>query len=112
MQFLKFEVGDVIELKKAHPCGNKQFKILRVGGEMRIVCLGCEHDMIIDRIKLEKATKKITTGIHKKKKRIVFGYQARAMSFLSRLFPKCAPSLITNTFKLSKFELFDDIFDK
>ena len=62
MQFLKFEVGDVIELKKPHPCGNKQFKILRVGGEMRILCLGCEHDMIIDRIKLEKATKRFISG--------------------------------------------------
>ncbi len=60
---------------------------------------------------LEKATKKITNGIHKKKKRIVFGYQARSMSLLGRLFPKSAPSLITNAFKLSKFELFDDIFN-
>ena len=62
MQFLKFEVGDVIELKKPHPCGNKQFKILRVGGEMRIMCLGCSHDMTLDRIKLEKATKKFISG--------------------------------------------------
>ena len=61
---------------------------------------------------LEKATRKIATGIHKKKKRIAFGYQARTMSLLSRLFPKSAPSLITSAFKLSKFELFDDIFDK
>lgn len=62
MQFLKFEVGDIIELKKPHPCGNKQFKILRVGGEMRILCLGCDHDMTIDRIKLEKATKRFISG--------------------------------------------------
>lgn len=62
MQFLKFEVGDVIELKKPHPCGNKQFKILRVGGEMRILCLGCDHDMTIDRIKLEKAAKRFISG--------------------------------------------------
>ncbi len=62
MQFLKFEVDDVIELKKPHPCGNKQFKILRVGGEMRILCMGCQHDMTIDRIKLEKVTKKFISG--------------------------------------------------
>ncbi len=58
MQIIKFEVGDIIELKKPHPCGSKIFKILRVGSEMRVLCTGCMHDMTIDRIKLEKAVKK------------------------------------------------------
>jgi hypothetical protein len=58
MEIIKFQIGDVVELKKPHPCGSKQFKILRVGSEMRIVCLGCGRDMNIDRIKLEKSTKK------------------------------------------------------
>ncbi|MBQ8818668.1 MAG: DUF951 domain-containing protein [Clostridia bacterium] len=62
MQIIKFEVGDIVELKKKHPCGSSQFKILRVGSEMRIVCLGCSRDMIIDRVKLEKAVKKIIQG--------------------------------------------------
>ncbi len=62
MQFMKFEVGNVVELKKPHPCGSKQFKILRVGGEMRIMCIGCSHDMTIDRIKLEKSVKKFIEG--------------------------------------------------
>ncbi len=59
MNIIKFKLGDIIELKKPHPCGTKQFKILRVGSEMRVVCQGCGRDMNIDRIKLEKATKKI-----------------------------------------------------
>lgn len=59
MQIIKFNVGDTVELKKPHPCGCKQFKIMRVGSEMRIVCLGCSRDMNIDRLKLEKATKKV-----------------------------------------------------
>ena len=59
MQIIKFHVGDTVELKKTHPCGCKQFKIMRVGSEMRIVCLGCSRDMSIDRLKLEKATKRI-----------------------------------------------------
>ena len=62
MQIIRFEVGDTVELKKPHPCGSKQFKILRVGSEMRIVCLGCSRDMTIDRIKLEKAVKKFIEG--------------------------------------------------
>lgn len=62
MQIIKFQVGDIVELKKPHPCGSKQFKILRVGSDMRIICLGCAHDMTIDRIKLEKSVKKFISG--------------------------------------------------
>ena len=62
MRIIRFEVGDTVELKKPHPCGSKEFKILRVGSEMRIVCLGCSHDMTLDRVKLEKAVKKFITG--------------------------------------------------
>ena len=63
MQIIKFTVGDVLELKKPHPCGNKLFRVLRVGSEMRVVCLSCSRDMNIERQKLEKATKKvISTG--------------------------------------------------
>lgn len=60
---------------------------------------------------LEKATKKIVKGIKKKKRRILFGYQARFMSLLSRLFPKSGPTIITKVFKASKFELFNQVFD-
>ncbi len=63
MNIVKYRLGDVIELRKEHPCGGKQFKIIRVGGIMRIVCLGCSRDMEIDRIKLEKATKKIISSV-------------------------------------------------
>ncbi len=62
MQFMRFEVGDIVELKKPHPCGSKEFKILRVGSNMRIVCVGCSRDMTLDRVKLEKAVKKIIVG--------------------------------------------------
>ena len=59
MQIIKFRVNDIIELKKQHPCGNKRFKVLRVGSDVRLLCLGCSRDMTIDRLKLERATKKI-----------------------------------------------------
>ena len=62
MQILKFEVGNIVELKKPHPCGCKQFKILRVGGDMRILCLGCSRDMTIDRVKLERSVKRFVVG--------------------------------------------------
>ena len=61
MQIIKLNVGDVLELKKPHPCGEKLFKVLRVGSDVRIVCRFCGRDMTLDRIKLEKAIKRIVT---------------------------------------------------
>jgi hypothetical protein len=57
---MRFGVGDTLELKKPHPCGNRRVTVVRVGGEMRIRCLGCGHDMVIDRVKLEKSVKHLT----------------------------------------------------
>lgn len=72
-----------------------------------------KNDKVIGKfmMPLNFATKKIVKGVARKKKRIVFGYQARFMSLFSRLFPKLAPSIITSVFKISKLELFEDLFD-
>ena len=59
MQILKISVGDILELKKPHPCGNSLFKVLRAGSDVRIECVNCKRDMTLDRIKLEKAIKAI-----------------------------------------------------
>ena len=37
----KYEVGDVVRLKKQHPCGSSEWEILRVGADFRLKCLGC-----------------------------------------------------------------------
>jgi hypothetical protein len=59
MQILKLTPNMVVELKKAHPCGSRLFRILRVGSICRVICLSCKRDMEMDRVKLEKAIKKI-----------------------------------------------------
>ena len=59
MQIIKLSSGDLIELKKPHPCGEHLFKVLRVGSDVRIVCTGCGRDMTLDRVKLEKSIKKV-----------------------------------------------------
>ena len=61
MQIVKLFPNMVVELKKPHPCGTKNFKILRVGSVCRAVCLGCGRDLDMDRIKLEKSIKKTVT---------------------------------------------------
>ena len=52
-----YEVGDVVKLKKQHPCGSNEWEILRVGADFRLKCLGCEHQIMIARKLVEKNTK-------------------------------------------------------
>ena len=52
-------VGDVLELKKVHPCGSKTWLVLRVGMDFRMKCQGCGHELMLPRSKAEKAIKKI-----------------------------------------------------
>ena len=52
-------VGDLLELKKNHPCGNKTFKVLRIGSDIKIVCCECNRTLTLERIKLEKMIKKL-----------------------------------------------------
>ena len=59
MQIIRMRVGDTLELKKPHPCGGKCFRVMRVGSEIRIVCMGCGRDMVLDRVKLEKSIRKL-----------------------------------------------------
>lgn len=59
MQIIPMHTGDTLELKKPHPCGEHYFKVVRVGSEIRIVCTGCGRDMTMDRVKLERAVKRV-----------------------------------------------------
>ncbi|MBR5229117.1 MAG: DUF951 domain-containing protein [Firmicutes bacterium] len=52
---MKIDIGDIVELKKKHPCGGKQFEVIRTGMDFRIKCLTCGSQMRIDRPKLEKS---------------------------------------------------------
>jgi len=52
-------VGDVLSMKKAHPCGSRQWKVLRSGMDFRLRCLGCGHEVLTARSKAEKNIKDI-----------------------------------------------------
>lgn len=56
---MEFEVGDIVKLKKQHPCGSFEWEVLRVGADFRIKCLGCGHQVMIPRRQIEKNTKDI-----------------------------------------------------
>jgi len=52
-------IGDVLEMKKEHPCGSRCWKVLRVGMDFRLRCEGCSHEVLLPRKKVEKSVKKI-----------------------------------------------------
>lgn len=51
---MNFEVGDIVKLKKPHPCGSRELEILRVGADFRLRCLGCDHQIMVERKLVEK----------------------------------------------------------
>lgn len=59
MNIIQFSVGDMLVLKKKHPCSSDRFKVLRCGSDIRILCNGCNRDLTIPREKLEKMIKSV-----------------------------------------------------
>lgn len=62
---MNLNVGDIVELRKQHPCGSKQWEILRVGMDFKIKCCNCGHQIMLSRVKFEKSIKKIILDKHK-----------------------------------------------
>jgi hypothetical protein len=56
------KVGDVLEVKKGHPCGAKSFKVLRTGADIKLECTGCGRTLTLERVKVEKMIKKIISA--------------------------------------------------
>lgn len=54
-----FELGDIVQMKKKHPCGSYEFEVTRVGADVKIMCTGCHRVIMIPRAKFVKAAKKI-----------------------------------------------------
>ena len=52
-------VGDVLTMKKQHPCGEKRWQVLRIGADFKLRCLGCGHEIMGARSKFEKQIKAI-----------------------------------------------------
>ena len=59
MEKYVYEVGDIVKLKKQHPCGSNEWEILRVGADFRLKCIGCGHQIMIARKLVEKNTKEL-----------------------------------------------------
>ena len=55
----KFYIGDIVKMRKVHPCGSDEWEVIRVGADIKIKCLGCSRIVMIPRSKFQKGVKKI-----------------------------------------------------
>ncbi len=56
---MDINVGDVLNMKKSHPCGSNRWEVLRIGADFKLRCLGCGREVMGARSKYEKNTKSI-----------------------------------------------------
>lgn len=56
---MHIEVGDILTMKKPHPCGSNQWQVLRVGADFRLKCCGCGHQVMLKRTLVEKNTRAV-----------------------------------------------------
>ncbi len=56
---MNVSVGDKLIMKKPHPCGNKEFEVLRVGVDFKIRCTACGREVMVPRSKIEKNIKNV-----------------------------------------------------
>ena len=59
---IEYKVGDIVKLKKKHPCGSFNWEILRTGADFRLKCLGCGHQLMMKRTVVDKSTKEVISG--------------------------------------------------
>ena len=56
---MDIQVGDRLKMKKAHPCGSKQWQVLRTGADFKLRCLGCGHEVMGPRSTFERNIKQV-----------------------------------------------------
>lgn len=55
----KFDLGDIVQMKKMHPCGTDKWEVIRVGADVKIKCTGCKRIVMLPRSKFQKSAKKV-----------------------------------------------------
>ncbi len=50
----RIDIGDIIKMKKPHPCGTNEWSVLRIGMDFRLKCMGCDHQVMVPRKLVEK----------------------------------------------------------
>ena len=58
MQNKTVEIGDIVVLKKPHACGENRWEVTRLGVDVKLKCLNCGHEVMLERVKFNKKLKK------------------------------------------------------
>lgn len=56
---MDYQIGNIVMLKKGHPCGANEWKIIRVGADFKLKCMGCNRIVMVPRKAFEKSVKKV-----------------------------------------------------
>ena len=56
---MNYQVGDIVQMKKPHPCGTNEWEITRVGADIKIKCINCGRSIMLPRIEFNKKLKKV-----------------------------------------------------
>ena len=56
---MNIQVKDILTMKKEHPCGSNRWEVLRIGADFKLKCLGCGHEIMNSRSKVERFVKKV-----------------------------------------------------
>ena len=56
---MDLQLGDIVTLKKAHPCGSQRWTVTRVGMDIKLKCLGCSHEVMSPRSKIERSIRSV-----------------------------------------------------
>ena len=58
---VKFNVGDIVKMRKAHPCGSDLWQVTRTGMDFGMKCQGCGHFVMLPRVKFERMVKSVVS---------------------------------------------------
>ena len=56
---MEYKIGDIVQTRKTHPCGENKWEIIRVGVDFKLKCLGCNHIIMLDRLEFERKLRSI-----------------------------------------------------
>ena len=59
---MDIQIGDKLTMKKAHPCGSREWEVTRIGADLKLRCCGCGHEIMSGRANIEKNIKEIKRG--------------------------------------------------
>lgn len=59
MENKEYNIGNIVEMKKGHPCGANEWEVIRIGADIKIKCVNCGRIVMLPRVEFNKKVKKI-----------------------------------------------------